>query len=118
MAGRQPDRLYFVDWVAQEGLDLIQDKVEDVFTVPLKYWPRIDGNAVHIQLEGTRDLNAAYVCEIAAGKHLAPQKHMYEELTYVLAGQGSTTVWYEGQPKRSFEWKAGSLFAIPLNAWY
>ncbi len=119
MAERRWHSLFFDEWVAQEGLDLIRGwKVDDVYTVPLKYWPRTGGYAVQIQLDGTGELNSAYVCEIPAGKHLEPQRHLYEELTYVLSGRGSTSVWYEGKPKNSFEWTAGALFAIPLNAWH
>ncbi len=119
MAERKWHSLFFDEWVAREGLDLLRGwKVDDVYTVPLKYWARTGGNAVQIQLDGTGELNAAYVCEIPPGKELTPQRHLYEELTYVLSGRGSTSVWYEGQEKKSFEWSAGSLFAIPLNAWH
>ena len=119
MAERRWHHLFFDDWVAREGLDLIRGwKVDDVYTVPLKYWPRVGGEAVHIQLDGTGELNSAYVCEIAPGKHLEPMRHLYEELVYVLRGRGSTSVWYDGQEKNTFEWTAGSLFAIPLNAWF
>jgi uncharacterized RmlC-like cupin family protein len=118
-SAQQWNRLYFDEWVAREGLDLVRGfKVDDVYSVPLKPWARTEGLAVQIQLEGTGELNAAYVQEIPPGKQLTPQKHLYEELVYVLHGRGSTTVWYEGQRKNSFEWQAGSLFAIPLNAWY
>src|SRR5712692_2773489 len=119
MAEQQWHRLYFDEWVAREGLDLIRGhKVENLYTIPLKPWARTGGHAVQIQLDGTAEQNAAYVCEISPGKQLEPQRHLYEELIYVLAGRGSTTVWYEGRPKSSFEWQAGSLFAIPLNAWH
>lgn len=111
--------LYFDDWVAAEGLDLLRGYlVDDVYTVPLKWWPRVGGHAVQIQLDGTGELNAAYVCEIDPRKSLEPQKHMYEELVYVLTGRGATTVWYEGRGKNNFEWQAGALFAVPLNAWH
>src|SRR5579862_9232408 len=111
--------LYYDDWVWREGLDLFRDvKVDNVYTVPLRPWARTGGLAVHIQLQGTGDVNAAYVCEIPAGKNLAPQRHMYEELIYVLRGRGSTSVWYPGRDKNHFEWQAGSLFSIPLNACY
>jgi quercetin dioxygenase-like cupin family protein len=92
--------------------------VDDVYTVPLKPWARTGGQAVCIQLEGTGEMNDAQVCEIAPGRELAPQRHLYEELVYVLRGRGSTSVWYEGRPRQTFEWQAGSLFALPLNAWY
>jgi mannose-6-phosphate isomerase-like protein (cupin superfamily) len=116
---QQWNRLYFDEWVGREGLELIRGyKVDNVYTVPLKPWARTGGNAVQIQLDGTGELNAAYVQEIPPGKQLTPQKHLYEEVVYVLGGRGSTTVWYDGKRKNSFEWGAGSLFAIPLNAWY
>lgn len=119
MAERKWSRFYYKEWVANEGLDLITgSKVDDVYTVPLKPWARTGGRAVHIQLDGTGELNGAYVCELPAGKQLEPQRFIYEEIVYILAGQGSTTVWYPGQTKHTFEWQKGSLFAIPLNAWH
>ena len=43
---------------------------------------------------------------------------MYEEIYYVAEGRGSTEVWQESNPnkKQVFEWSAGSLFGIPMNA--
>ena len=116
---RKWDRVYFDEWVAKEGLDLIRGwKVDDVYTIPLKPWARSGGHAVQIQLEGTGDLNAAYVAEIAPRRQLEPMRHVYEEMVYVLSGRGSTSVWQEGRGKHTFEWQTGSLFAIPLNSWY
>lgn len=119
MAESKWNVLYFEEWVKREGIDLIRGHiVENVFTTPLKPWARTGGNAVQIQLEGTGEMNAAYIQEIPPGKELAPIRHLYEELIFVLKGRGSTSVWYEGQKKNSFEWQAGSLFSIPLNAWH
>jgi quercetin dioxygenase-like cupin family protein len=110
--------LYYDEWVAREGMELIRGYAANVFTVPLKWWPRIGADAVHIQLDGTGEMNGAYVCEMAPGKSVEPQKHLYEEMVYILSGRGATTVWYEGRRKNSFEWQAGSLFCVPINAWY
>ena len=119
MAEMKWNCLFYDEWVKKEGLDLIRGhKIDDVFTQPLKPWARTGGNAVQIQLQGTGELNAAYICEIPPKKELSPQKHMYEEMVFILTGQGSTTVWYDEKHKNSFEWQAGSLFAIPLNARY
>jgi oxalate decarboxylase/phosphoglucose isomerase-like protein (cupin superfamily) len=43
---------------------------------------------------------------------------MFEEMILVLEGRGSTTVWNNEGKRITFEWKAGSLFAIPLNCWH
>ncbi len=59
-----------------------------------------------------------YVVEIPAGGALEPERHLYDELIYVLRGRGLSEIWHQGQPKRTFEWGEGSLFAIPLNAWH
>ena len=36
----------------------------------------------------------------------------------MLDGRGSTTVWNDAGARITFEWKAGALFAIPLNTWH
>ena len=106
-------------WQQAEGLQVIRGfYVEDLRTVDVTPWPRKGGKGVFIDLEGTGGTNDAYVCEIAPGASLEPQRHMYEEVVYVLKGRGATSVWVEGSPKLHFEWQAGSLFAIPLNAWH
>jgi len=111
--------LYFDEWVEREGLDLIRGaKVDNVYTQPLKPWDRTGGKAVQIQLDGTGELNNAYICEIPVGGELKPQRHVYEEMLFILSGRGSTSVWLEPKKKNSFEWQAGSLFAIPLNCHY
>jgi mannose-6-phosphate isomerase-like protein (cupin superfamily) len=117
MAEQLWKQLYFDNWVGREGLDLIKGHfVKDVYNTPLKPWARTGGDAVHIKLDGTGDMNAAYVQQIPAGKQLEPQRYMWEELVFVLSGRGSTTVSYPGMGKSTFEWGKGSLFVIPLNA--
>jgi quercetin dioxygenase-like cupin family protein len=39
-------------------------------------------------------------------------------MVFILDGLGSTSVWNEAGQRTSFEWKAGALFAIPLNTWH
>src|SRR5205814_4027114 len=58
------------------------------------------------------------VVEIAPGGKSEAEKHIYEEMVYVLSGRGSTSVWDAEGHKTSFEWGTGSLFAIPVNASY
>ncbi len=107
----------YTRWVAAEGLDIIAAHyVPDLRTVDLKRWKRRGGRGVFINHEATRTSNDCYVCEIPAGGNLAPQRQLFEEMILVLDGQGSTKVWNDAGAEVTFEWQAGSLFAIPLNA--
>src|SRR6266513_3094198 len=109
----------YLRWVRGEGLDIISAHyVRNLRTVELKPWPRRGGRGVYINHEASRTSNDCYVCEIAPGKSLAPQRQLFEEMILVLSGRGSTTVWNNAGARITFEWKAGSIFAVPLNCWY
>src|ERR1700757_4583383 len=106
-------------WVRAEGLDVISARyVPNLRTTDLKPWPRRGGRGVYINHDASRTSNDCYVCEIPAGKSLAPQRQLYEEMIYVLDGRGSTAVWNDAGKRIQFEWKAGAIFAIPLNCWH
>jgi oxalate decarboxylase/phosphoglucose isomerase-like protein (cupin superfamily) len=42
---------------------------------------------------------------------------LFEEMIFVIAGNGATSVWNEEGNKITFEWHEGSLFSPPLNTW-
>lgn len=92
--------------------------VEDVRKVELAPWERMGGLGAYLNLEGSEGVNDSYICEIPPGKSLKPQRHMFEELIFVVSGRGATTVWGDGTQKQTFEWQEGSLFSPPLNTWY
>jgi quercetin dioxygenase-like cupin family protein len=107
------------EWQQAEGVPIVTGfYIEDLNGLELAPWTRKGGRGAIVNLAGTGGVNDAHVVEIEPGKASEPEHHLYEAMVYVLAGRGSTAVWYEGQPKHTFEWGAGSLFAIPLNAWY
>lgn len=109
----------YTRWVRDEGLDIIgAHYIRNLNTVELKPWPRRGGRGVYINHEASRTSNDCYVCEIPPGRELAPQRQLFEEMIYVLSGRGSTTVWNDAGQRITFEWKGGSLFAIPINAWH
>ncbi len=109
----------YTRWVRDEGLDIISAHyVPDLHTVELKSWVRRGAKGVFINHEASRTSNDCYVCEIAPTKSLAPQRQLFEEMILVLDGYGSTTVWNDAGQRVTFEWKAGALFAIPLNTWH
>ena len=109
----------YLRWVREEGLDIISAHyIRNLRTVELKPWARRGGKGVFINHEASRTSNDCYVCEIAAGGKLAPQRQLFEEMVLVLEGRGSTSVWNDAGARITFEWKAGALFAIPLNCWH
>jgi oxalate decarboxylase/phosphoglucose isomerase-like protein (cupin superfamily) len=109
----------YTRWIREEGLEIIPALyVRNLRTVPLKPWARRGGNAVFVNHDASRTSNDSYVMEIPAGGKLAPHRQLYEEMILVLDGRGSTTVWNDTGQRITFEWQAGSLFAIPLNTWH
>jgi oxalate decarboxylase/phosphoglucose isomerase-like protein (cupin superfamily) len=107
----------YLRWVRAEGLDIISAHyVKSLHTADLKPWPRRGGKGVFINHEASRTSNDCYVCEIPAGGKLSPQRMLFEEMILVLSGRGSTAVWNDAGKRVTFEWQAGALFAIPLNA--
>jgi len=92
--------------------------IEDLTKVEVAPWEHKGGLGAFVNLDGTGGTNDGYVCEIPPGKQLKEQKHLYEEMVYVLDGHGATSIWQKDGKKHTFEWHPGSLFAIPLNAHY
>ena len=109
----------YTRWVKSEGLEILPSiYVRNLRTVALKPWARRGGSAVFLNHDASRTSNDCYVMEIPPGKSLNPHRQLYEEMVLVLSGRGSTTVWNDAGDRISFEWKAGAMFAIPLNAWH
>jgi len=107
------------DWQAAQKIPINRGFfVKDLRKVEVAPWDLKGGPGAFINLEGTGEANDGYVCEIPPGGQLRPQKHLYEEMVFIVDGHGATSVWQENGKKRSFEWHPGSLFAIPLNARY
>jgi len=108
----------YLEWVKTEGIPIHEDFGFDLLTLDVRPWARLDALGAYAHARGRGDFVNMYVLEIAPGKQTAPQKHLFEEVVYVLAGHGSTTVEMPDGEKRSFEWHTGSLFALPLNVSY
>jgi cupin superfamily acireductone dioxygenase involved in methionine salvage len=108
----------YVAWAENEGVPITEDFGIDLLTVPTAPWARfgVEGGIVH--LKGRGDFVSIFVLDLAPGAKTEPQKHLYEEVVYVLSGYGSTTVETSDGRKHSFEWGPKSLFALPLNARY
>lgn len=103
---------------AKEGIPSVTGFfVEDLMEVEVKPWARMGALGSYLNL-GEQQETDAYLCEIPAGGHTKPQRHLFETLVYVHKGCGATTVWFDEKAKQTFEWTAGAIFAIPLNVSY
>jgi mannose-6-phosphate isomerase-like protein (cupin superfamily) len=108
----------YMRWLESEGIPIISGSyVPDVMQVELGDWQRKGGKGCFLTFSDQMVADA-YICEIAPGGQLKPQRHLFEEIVYISSGRGATTVWYDGTPQRTFEWEKGAMFAVPLNAWY
>jgi quercetin dioxygenase-like cupin family protein len=106
----------YLDWIEAEGIPVSEHLYLDLFQVPTAPWPRFGVNGAAAHVTGRGDFASLFVFEIAPGKSTIPQRHLYEEVVYILEGAGSTQLEFADGQKRSFEWGQHSLFAIPLNA--
>src|SRR5207253_10237233 len=104
-------------FLEREGVPAVRAfHIEDICETELYPWSRIGGRGVYLNLEGTEGVDDCYICEIGPGKSLEPQRHMFEELIFVVSGRGATTVWRDGGRKQTFEWSEGALFSTPVYA--
>ena len=106
----------YLDWVAKEGINVTEHYGIDLFSVETNMWPRFGVKGAAVHLIGRGDFTNMFLLDIPPGGSTTPQRHLYEDVYYVLEGTGSTQVEFEDGTKRSFEWGPKSLFAIPLNA--
>ncbi len=106
------------EWIAREGIPVVNGFGVDLCAVDVRPWARMGARGAFVHLDGRGDFVDVQVWEIPPAGETAPLRHLYEAVTYVLDGTGSTVIEAPGGERRSFEWKTGSLFAIPLNARY
>jgi quercetin dioxygenase-like cupin family protein len=113
-------RDYYSEFQKDEAIPVYTGFIfSDLEALELKPWARMGGSGAYVNLHGEELLGDNYLCEIPPGQSLKPQRHIYEELVYVLSGRGATTFWArDGGPKGTFEWKEHSLFALPANLGY
>ena len=111
-------------WIEQEGAPIVRGHgITDVMAVELGPWPRLGGRGAIIDLMGMEGITGLYIAEIPPGGTLTPERHLYDETIYVVAGRGSMKVWdgSQGRPDHEplvCEWQRGSMFSPPMNTWH
>lgn len=109
---------HYQRFVEREGVPLYKgNALEDLATLQLADWERRGGKAAYTCMANHETVSLQIV-EIPPKGELKPEHHMYESVMYVMSGTGATTIWQEGEPKKTVEWGEGALLAIPLNAWH
>jgi quercetin dioxygenase-like cupin family protein len=105
-------------FMEEEGIPVFRGiGISNVRHLPLAPWKRMGGRGHYIQLLGTEGKWGCYVVEVPSAGALNVEKHMFEKIMLVIEGRGTVEVWQEGDTKKHvFEWQAGSLFSIPMNA--
>jgi len=106
-------------WIESLGVPVYRGYyLEDLRTIELGRWDRRQFDVGFLQLAGQEGVSGAYVAEIAPGTTLPPFRMAIDDLVYVLAGRGLTTIWAGDGPKRTFEWGKHALFLVPANFTY
>ncbi len=109
----------YQEWLGTEGVKVYEDfYFPSLAKLELGPWERKGGSGAVVHIKNRNMPNDCHVVEIKPGGKSEPEHHMYELTIYVISGRGATTIWNEEKQKQTFEWHTGSLFCIPLNAWY
>ncbi len=106
-------------WLKKEGVKVYEEfYFPSLAKIELGPWERKGGSGAVIHITNRHMPNDCHIIEIKPGGKSEPEHHMYEAMVYVVSGRGATTIWQDEKHKQTFEWQAGSLFAIPLNTRY
>jgi oxalate decarboxylase/phosphoglucose isomerase-like protein (cupin superfamily) len=117
MMTRSKAKSYYERWMEKEAVPILGGfGVTDVRQLPLRPWKRLGCEGAYLQLRGLDGITGLYVGKIAPDSMTEPEKHLYEEVIYVIQGQGVAEIQQRDRVPQSFTWQAGSLFSPPLNA--
>lgn len=108
----------YLEWAEGEGVPIVEDFGVDLLTADTAPWPRFDVNGAIVHLKGRGNFCSIFLFDLPPGDQTAPQRHLYEDVYYVLSGHGSTQVETSDGEVHSFEWGPKSMFALPVNAPY
>ena len=79
-------------WAAAEGVPVTEDFGVDLLAVATAPWPRFGTDGAIVHLKGRGDFMSLFVVDLPPGGKIARQRHLYEEVIYVLSGSGSTKI--------------------------
>ena len=104
-------------WMQEQGIPTIEGYgVTDLQQQDLGDWESLGCRAAFVHLKGMEGITGMYAAEIPPGGESKTEKHLYEEVVYIIKGKGKTQLFGPGEGVNSVDWQEGSLFAVPLNA--
>src|SRR4051812_39528236 len=110
----------YLDWAARQQVPIVEGVAVDLNVIETAPWSRLGGGAraAFVHLRGRGDFVGLQLIEIPPGGKTEWQRHLFDEVFYVLSGHGSTVVEAASGRAHSFEWGPRALFSPPLNAPY
>jgi quercetin dioxygenase-like cupin family protein len=108
----------YARWAERQPIPVIEDFSVDLLAVETAQWDRLGARAALVHVAGRGDWSNIIVAELPPGTSTSPQRHLYEEVVYVLAGHGSTIVEDDGGRQHEVKWGPRSLIGLPLNCRY
>jgi mannose-6-phosphate isomerase-like protein (cupin superfamily) len=108
----------YEDWAKGEGVPIHTGAAVDLLKAEVKPWARFGLDGAFCHLDGRDDFLTVFLIELPANSGSAPHQHLYEEVCYVLAGNGTTEFQAPDGHTQVIEWGPRSLFALPMNARY
>lgn len=110
----------FGDWCAGEGVPVVGGLGVDLLAVDVEVWARLGDNCAGaiVNMDGRGDYMSLFVYELGPAAATAPQRHLFDEVFYVLSGHGTMTVETADGGAHTFEWGPKSMFCPPINARY
>jgi quercetin dioxygenase-like cupin family protein len=107
--------------LAQEvPIDLVPHSEETIKLVshPVKSDPDLGVSTARLG-EGSLYQTDLTLVEIPPGGQLPLARHLAEEMIYIVAGEGYTTMWTRpGEKPQRYEWTTGDMVSPSLNAWH
>ena len=89
-------------WMKNESIPVVVGHgMEDVRDIQLAPWKRTGGSGAFVHLHGMEGITGMYVAEIPPGEALHPERHLYEELICIFAGDRSHGSLARGKEKKS-----------------
>ena len=90
----------YEEWVKEQQIPIHKGSfISDFKTIEVGPWDQRGTNGCFVQLAGQEGWTQICVQEIPPGGTSKPFKMAIDELIFVAAGQGVTTLWAEGEKK-------------------